>query len=55
MSADKLLDPAELLAAARRETGLNAFDTPPIDEPLERLTRALRELRRAIEGEGGIE
>jgi hypothetical protein len=42
MSADKLLDPAELLAAARRETGLSAFDTPPIDEPLERLTRALR-------------
>ena len=37
MSADKLLDPAELLAAARRETGLSAFDTPPIDEPLERL------------------
>ena len=42
MSADKLLDPAELLAAARRETGLSAFDTPPIDEPLDRLTRALR-------------
>jgi hypothetical protein len=42
MSVDKLLDPAELLAAARRETGLSAFDTPPIDEPLDRLTRALR-------------
>jgi hypothetical protein len=27
MSADKPLDPAELLAAARRETGLSAFDT----------------------------
>ncbi|HUL17637.1 MAG TPA: sulfotransferase [Steroidobacteraceae bacterium] len=42
MSAEKLLDPAELLATARRETGLSVFDTPPIDEPLERLTRALR-------------
>ncbi len=42
MSAQQQLDPAKLLAEARRETGLSAFDGPDIAEPLERLTRALR-------------
>jgi len=42
MSAEELLDPAKLLTEARRETGLSEFDGPPIEEPLERLTRALR-------------
>lgn len=42
MSADELLAPEKLLAEARRETGLSKFDGPSIDEPLERLTRALR-------------
>ena len=42
MSADELLAPEKLLAEARRETGLSKFDGPAIEEPLERLTRALR-------------
>jgi Sulfotransferase family len=42
MSAEELLDPVRLIAAARRETGLSEFDGPPIEEPLERLTHALR-------------
>jgi hypothetical protein len=42
MSAEELLDPKRLLAEARRETGLQQFDAPPIEEPLERLTHALR-------------
>ena len=42
MSAEQLLDPANLLAEARRETGLSTFDGPGIDEPLARLTGALR-------------
>lgn len=42
MSADQMLDPGQLLAEARRETRLSRFDAPPIEEPLERLTRALR-------------
>ncbi|HUA88640.1 MAG TPA: sulfotransferase [Steroidobacteraceae bacterium] len=42
MSAAQLLDPAGLLAAARAETGLTHFDGPGIEEPLERLTRALQ-------------
>jgi hypothetical protein len=42
MSADELLDPARLLQQGRRETGLSDFDGPPIEEPLERLTHALR-------------
>jgi hypothetical protein len=42
MIADELLDPAKLIAAARSETGLTLFDDPGIEEPLERLTRALR-------------
>ena len=42
MMADELLDPAKLIAAARSETGLTLFDDPGIEEPLERLTRALR-------------
>jgi hypothetical protein len=41
MSTATLLDPAALLAEARRETGLTQFDAPAIDEPLERLTGAL--------------
>ena len=42
MIADQLLDPARLIADARAETGLKLFDAPDIEEPLERLTRALR-------------
>lgn len=42
MSLSGLLDPARLLAQARAQTGLEDFDGPPIEEPLERLTRALR-------------
>jgi sulfotransferase family protein len=42
MSAATLLDPVGLLAEARATTGLSEFDGPPIEEPLERLTRALR-------------
>ena len=42
MNADTQLDPGRLIAEARRETGLHNFDAPPIDEALERLTRALR-------------
>jgi hypothetical protein len=41
MNGERLLDPHKLLAAARQETGLSQFDGPPIEEPLERLTRAL--------------
>ena len=42
MDGDKLLDAKTLLAAARQETGLHEFDGPPIEEPLERLSHALR-------------
>ena len=42
MDADTLLDPRNLLAQARRDTGLSKFDDPPIEEPLERLTHALK-------------
>lgn len=42
MIADELLDPKKLIADARGETGLTLFDAPDIEEPLERLTRALR-------------
>jgi hypothetical protein len=42
MSAAELLAPEKLLGEARRETGLSQFDGPAIEEPLERLTRALR-------------
>jgi Sulfotransferase family len=42
MSPEQMLDPGALIAEAQRETGLAAFDGPAIDEPLERLTRALR-------------
>jgi hypothetical protein len=41
MSGQSALDPGALLAEARRETGLEHFDGPPIEEPLERLTQAL--------------
>jgi hypothetical protein len=39
---DKFLDAKALLAAARQETALHEFDGPPVEEPLERLTHALR-------------
>ena len=39
---DKFLDWKALLATARQETGLHEFDGPPVEEPLERLTHALR-------------
>ena len=42
MTTDKLLDPDELLAQARRRSGLHEFDGPPIDDPLRRITDALR-------------
>ena len=42
MSAADLLDPVQLLAQARRDTGLTEFDGPALQEPLERLTHALR-------------
>lgn len=41
MSTEPSLDPAELLARARGETGLEEFDDPSPIEPLEVLTRAL--------------
>ncbi len=41
MSVAQLLDPAGLIAQARSDTGLTVFDEPAIEEPLERLTRAL--------------
>lgn len=44
MSVDTgALDPKTLVAEARRETGLHDFDEPDMMEPLERLTKALRE------------
>jgi hypothetical protein len=42
MNADSQLEPRNLIEEARRETGLHKFDEPSIEEPLERLTRALR-------------
>jgi hypothetical protein len=42
MSAASDLDPVRLIEEARRETGLHDFDDPSIEEPLGRLTRALR-------------
>ena len=41
MSSEPSLDPGELLARARGETGLEEFDDPSPIEPLEVLTRAL--------------
>jgi len=41
VSTEPSLDPAELLARARGETGLEEFDDPSPIEPLEVLTRAL--------------
>jgi hypothetical protein len=49
MSAEQLLDPEQLLAEARRESGLVQFDGPSIEEPLERLTHALRSEARLTE------
>ena len=42
MSSEHSLDPGDLLARARVETGLEEFDEPSPIEPLEVLTRALR-------------
>jgi hypothetical protein len=42
MNAPSPLEPAQLIAEARRETGLHEFDDPSIEEPLARLTQALR-------------
>jgi hypothetical protein len=38
-----MLDPGELVSSARGETGLTEFDGPDVFEPLQRLTRSLRE------------
>lgn len=46
MSDASTLEPAELLAQARREAGLSQFDEPSPEEPLSVLTRALREEAR---------
>jgi Sulfotransferase family len=43
VSAVAQLDAQQLLAQARRDSGLTHFDEPDVHEPLERLTRALRE------------
>jgi len=42
-TASDLLQPTDLLAEARRVAGLQRFDEPSIEEPLQRLTRALIE------------
>ncbi len=42
MTADLSLDAGELLRTARERTGLTEFDEPAPDEPLQVLTRALR-------------
>lgn len=42
MTATDLLDPGRLIAQARQQTGLGAFDDLSVHEPLEVLTRALR-------------
>src|SRR6185369_13009350 len=43
MAVDNLLDPQHLIALARQQTGLHDFDELPVDEPLQRLTKALNE------------
>ena len=50
MSPLPSLDPADLLARARSETGVEEFDDPSPIEPLEVLTRALRGEARLNEG-----
>ena len=50
VSQEPSLDPAELLTRARRETGLEEFDDPSPIEPLEVLTRALRDEARLSAG-----
>jgi Sulfotransferase family len=50
MSVDPTLDPDELIANARAETGLTEFDAPDIEGPLRILTRALREEARLTPG-----
>jgi hypothetical protein len=42
MTDTSALDHRSLLAEARRDAGLQHFDAPDIEEPLERLTKALR-------------
>ena len=50
MSALPTLDPDELIAQARAETGLREFDEPDVVAPLRVLTRALREEARLTPG-----
>jgi len=50
MSVDPTLDPDQLIANARAETGLTEFDAPDIEGPLGILTRALREEARLTPG-----
>ena len=50
MSVDPTLDPDQLVANARAETGLSEFDEPDIEGPLRILTRALREEARLTPG-----
>ena len=50
MSSEPSLDPGDLLARARVETGLEEFDEPSPIEPLEILTRALRSEARLNAG-----
>ena len=50
MSAEPTLDPDELIANARADTGLTELDEPDIVAPLRVLTRALREEARLTPG-----
>ena len=50
MNAEPTLDPDELIANARAETGLTELDEPDIVAPLRVLTRALREEARLTPG-----
>jgi Sulfotransferase family len=50
MSGEPTLDPDQLIANARAETGLTEFDAPDIEAPLHMLTRALREEARLTPG-----
>jgi hypothetical protein len=43
MTVEMTLDPDELIAQARAETGQQEFDAPDVEAPLRILTRALRE------------
>jgi hypothetical protein len=54
MPIDALLDPRQLVALARRNTGLYDFDELPLDEPLQRLCAALRTEANLDEAGGTI-